>query len=115
MPGTQPTNPQEAQLWWKQNVINNPHIIAQYIHLRHTIFIKKILQKGMNVKDYWCRYEWQHRSTHVHGFIWLYGAPNMDTINWNNEYQMRKVTEYLNDLVHACNLHEDAHHRNIQV
>jgi hypothetical protein len=47
---------------------------------------------------------------------WFYmvtWTPNMDTINWNNEYQMRKVIEYLHDLVHACNPHEDAHHCNI--
>ena len=50
------------------------------------MFRKEILEKGMKVKEFWCRYEWQHHgSPHVHGFLWLDGAPNMDTINWSNE------------------------------
>ena len=29
------------------------------------------------------RYEGKHRgSTHIHGFIWLEDAPNMDTLDW---------------------------------
>ena len=33
-----------------------------------------------------CRYEWHHRgSTHVHGFIWLENAPNMDTLDWEDD------------------------------
>ncbi|XP_059071599.1 uncharacterized protein LOC131868268 [Cryptomeria japonica] len=67
MPGTSPTTSQEAHNWRKNNVIDYPHIVTHYMHLRHTIFGKEILEKGMNVKDYWCRYEWQHRgSSHVH-------------------------------------------------
>ena len=31
------------------------------------------------------RYEWQHiGSTHIHGFIWLANAPNMDTLDWED-------------------------------
>ena len=33
----------------------------------------------------WCRYEWKHRGlTHIHGFIWLIDAPNMDTLYWED-------------------------------
>ena len=32
-----------------------------------------------------CRFEWKHRgSTHIHGFIWLADAPNMDTLDWED-------------------------------
>ena len=31
------------------------------------------------------RYEWKHRgSTHIHGFIWLENAPNMDMLDWED-------------------------------
>ncbi|XP_059076823.1 uncharacterized protein LOC131057818 [Cryptomeria japonica] len=56
MPGTSPTTPREAQNWRKRNVINYPHIVAHYMHLRHSIFRTEILEKGMNVEDFWSRY-----------------------------------------------------------
>ena len=104
MPGTPPTDPREAKMWRKQNIIDYPHIVAQYMHLRNTIFRKEILENGMNVEDYWFIYEWQHRgSAHVHGFIWLKGAPKMESIDWNNQDELYFVASYLHDLVHACN------------
>ncbi|XP_059065211.1 uncharacterized protein LOC131857122 [Cryptomeria japonica] len=115
MPETPPNNPREAQLWRKKNVIDYPHIVSQYMHSQYSTFRKEVLDKGMNVKDYWCRYEWQHRgSPHVHGFIWLNGAPNMDNIDWNNPDQLYYVESYLHDLVHACNPRQDTRLRNIQ-
>ena len=57
MLGTMPTNPREAQNWRRQNIIDYPHIVAHYMHLRHSMFRKEILENGMNVKDFWCRYE----------------------------------------------------------
>ena len=38
MAGTSPINLSEARKWRCQNVINNPHIVAHYMHLRHTLF-----------------------------------------------------------------------------
>ncbi|XP_057825708.1 uncharacterized protein LOC131037537 [Cryptomeria japonica] len=70
MPSITPSNPREAQLWRKKNVIDYPHIVAQYMHLRNSNFRKHVLEKGLDVRDYWYRYEWQHRgSPHVHGFL----------------------------------------------
>jgi hypothetical protein len=55
------------------------------MHLQNSTLKEEIFENGMNVKEYWCRYEWKHRgSKHVHGFIWLNGAPNMEAIDWNN-------------------------------
>ena len=82
MPRTMPTDPREAQNWRRQNIIDYPHIVAHYMHLRHSMFRKEFLEKGMNVKDFWCRYEWQHRgSPHIHGFIWIKGAPDVNKID----------------------------------
>ncbi|XP_059068758.1 uncharacterized protein LOC131859203 [Cryptomeria japonica] len=114
MPGTMPTTPREAQNWRRKNVINYPHIVAHYMHLRHSIFRKEILEKGVNVKDYWSRYEWQHRgSPHVHGFIWINGAPNMDTIDWSNEEERKSAKRFFHSIVHAWNPRQDPHQRNI--
>lgn len=67
-------------------MIDYPHIVAQYMHLRNSQFRQEILQKGMNVEDFWCRFEWQHKgSTHVHGFLWIKGETNMDAISWLNK------------------------------
>ena len=38
MSGTSPKDPREARKWQRQNVIDNPHIVEHYMHLRHTMF-----------------------------------------------------------------------------
>ena len=90
MPGTSPIDPKEARNWRRQNVIDNPHIVASYVHLRHTFFRDEIFSKFHHAIDFWCHYEWKHRgSPHVHGFLWLKYAPNMDKLNWNDPNQVR--------------------------
>ena len=42
MLGTMPTNPCEAQNWRRQNIFDYPHIVAHYMHLRHSMFRKEI-------------------------------------------------------------------------
>ncbi|XP_057835128.1 uncharacterized protein LOC131045552 [Cryptomeria japonica] len=88
------------------HVICNPHITALYLHNRFTIFREEVIQKLFQAKDHWYRYEWQHRgSGHIHGFLWLPGAPNMETINWtdDNEVQMEKT--FFDQYVSAWNPH----------
>ena len=64
----------------------------------------------MKVIYFWCRYEWQHRgSPHVHGFIWIEGAPNMDNIDWSNEDECKSAERYFHSIVHAWNPREDLH------
>ena len=57
MPRTPPSDPREAQMWRKQNIIDYPHIVSQYMHLQNTSFRKEILENEMNVEDYWFRHE----------------------------------------------------------
>ena len=115
MPGTCPIDPAQARKWRRQNVIGNPHIVASYMHLRHTMFQEEIFSKFHNATDYWCRYEWQHRgSPHVHGFLWLKDAPNMDTLNWDDPVQVRFAKEYFDRSVHAFNP-RNQHQININV
>ena len=100
----------------EENIIDYPHIVVHYMHLKHTMFRKEILQKGMKVKEFWCRYEWQNQgSPHVHGFLWLEGAPNMDTLDWENEEERKSAERYFDSIIHAWNPRHDVHQRNINV
>ena len=85
------------------------------MHLRHSMFRKEVLEKGMDVKDFWCRYEWKHRgSSHIHGFIWIKGARDVDKIDWSNEEERRSAERYFHSIVHAWNPRNDPHQKNIQ-
>jgi len=55
-----------------KNLVDNPHIAAQYLKLRFDLFFKHVLTKIFPVTHYWYRFEWQQRgSGHIHGFLWL--------------------------------------------
>ncbi|KAG7009693.1 ATP-dependent DNA helicase [Physcia stellaris] len=57
----------------------NPHIVSEYLTIRWGMFFNDVLKKKFNVKDHWYRYEWQSRgSGHIHGFLWIDGAPTSD-------------------------------------
>jgi len=56
MPPSVPSNSVNHFQWKIQNIIKNPHLTAQYMHCRFTIFLEEILQKGLHAVDYWCRY-----------------------------------------------------------
>eukprot|EP01018_Ginkgo_biloba_P021168 Gb_06945 [translate_table: standard] len=114
MPGTPPRDAPAARRWRCNNVIQHPHIVAKYMHLRHTIFREEILTKFHGAIEFWSRYEWQHRgSPHVHGFLWLNGAPDMDRLDWENPETVEHAKNFFDKIVHAWNP-RDAHHRNIQ-
>ena len=53
-----------------------------------------------------CRYEWKHRgSTHIHGFIWLVDAPNMDTLEWKDVLAVEAVNFFFDTYVTTWNPH----------
>lgn len=56
MPDSVPSNSVNHFQWKIQNIIKIPHLTAQYMHCRFTIFLEEILQKGLHAVDYWCRY-----------------------------------------------------------
>ena len=77
-----------------QNLNNNPAIAAYYFQKRWEVFFEEVIQKKFDVKDFWWRYEWQHRgSSHVHGFLWLKDAPSVDDFDHNN---VGAVQNYIN-------------------
>ena len=60
-----------------------------FLHEMFTIFREEVLEKLFCVTDYWYRYEWQHRgSGHIHGFICIPGAPDMEKLDWNNHTEV---------------------------
>jgi hypothetical protein len=93
--GTSPVDPREARKWKRQNVIDNPHIVEHYMHLRHTMVRDEIFNHFHQAKGYWCRYERKHRGyPQVHRFLWLKNAPNMDTLNWDDLAQVTSAKDY---------------------
>src|ERR1700748_1531780 len=53
-----------------KNLNDNPALAAYYFQMQWECFFKELLSKKFQIKDYWWRYEWQHRgSSHVHGFL----------------------------------------------
>jgi hypothetical protein len=61
------------------------------------------------------RYEWKHRgSYHIHGFLWLHGAPNMEILDWSNLSYVHGENTYFDRYVIAWNP-RDIHHKKIMV
>ena len=55
-----------------------------------------------------CRYEWKHRgSTHIHGFLWIDGAPNMETLDWKDPDQINDAKKFFDSYVTAWNQREN--------
>ena len=103
-----PVNLDKHHEWKIHNIISNPHITSQYIQnipsrgaskrFSYNTFLVQVFYYFFHLILLFvfftlynsfliffvcipCRYELQHRgSTHIHGFIWLEDAPNMDTL-----------------------------------
>jgi len=61
------------------------------------------------------RSEWKHRgSTHIHGFLWLYGAPNMEPLDWSNPSSVNAAKTYFDKYITTWNP-RDIHGRKILV
>lgn len=60
------------------------------------------LIKFFSVKDYWYRFEWQHRgSPHIHGLLWLDDAPDCDKIDSITDDQRQDIIDYFDGIVQA--------------
>lgn len=94
----------------------NPHIAAAYLDERLQIYMKHFLIPFLGVKRFWYRYEWQERgSGHIHGFLWLNDAPNVEDIDWtllknsdavipeDQDMKMRQFSAYWAKIVTATN------------
>jgi ATP-dependent DNA helicase PIF1 len=60
----------------RDNLRDNPHIVAYHFYRRLYVFIDVVLRAKFNIQDYFNRFEWQARgSSHNHGLYWCDGAP----------------------------------------
>src|SRR5882762_2734893 len=84
MPNYDPNAPENATSYRtrKTDLNNNPAIAAYYFQKRWQVFFDEVIKLKFKIKDYWWRYEWQHRgSSHIHGFFWMEDAPSVDALN----------------------------------
>ena len=62
-----PENP-ESRSKCNEALVENPAIADWFFYQRITLFLKGVYEDILGVRDYWLRFEWQHRrSPHVHG------------------------------------------------
>ncbi|KAJ6469348.1 hypothetical protein C8R45DRAFT_1105214 [Mycena sanguinolenta] len=77
----------------------------EWLDLHHHMLQEVPTPPGDKVKEFWYRYEWQEcGSGHVHGFLWVEGAPNVDDIDWSvlkgdgpvSEEQQQRMDVFVN-------------------
>ena len=123
--------------WRTHNIIDIPNTVAAYVHKIFSIFHEEMLQQKMHTIDHWYRYtlyttyiclytnftyfsfililyyffyryEWKHYgSEHIHGFLCLDGAPNMETLNWHYPYQINTTKSFFVKYVTTWNLRDN--------
>lgn len=58
----------------------------------------------LHTKEYRYRYEWQHHGTaHVHGFLWLQNAPDMEKLDWEDNLEVERAQIFFDKYVIAWN------------
>ena len=63
-------------------LVADPAVADWFFTSRFEIFLREFFGKRWNVLDSWFRVEYQSRgSPHVHGLLWLPGAPNILDVN----------------------------------
>ncbi|XP_057857720.1 uncharacterized protein LOC131066866 [Cryptomeria japonica] len=113
MPTTTPTNPYATARWRLQNIVQNPHLTAMYMHHRFTAFHEEVLEKLLGANDYWYR-----GSAHIHGFIWLPKVPDIGKLQWNDIQSVQNALAYIDTYVSVWNprsheLRNQVFHRSI--
>ena len=54
------------------------------------------------------RYEWKGRgSAHIHGFIWLPNAPDMETLDWENATKVDKAKDFFDQFISTWNTRDN--------
>ena len=88
-------------------VIQNPAIADWFFCQRVQQFMKYFYQDVLGVKDYWLRFEYQHRgSPHVHGLAWLPNAPDIERLFTDPtvpEVDRQKAIRFIDSLVSTTN------------
>ena len=97
MPNNDPTEAENATSYQTRmnDLNNNPAIAAYYFQKRWEVFFAEVIKPKFKIKDFWWRYEWQHRgSSHVHGFLWLEDAPSVDHLDRTNAESIQSFINF---------------------
>ncbi|XP_052119454.1 uncharacterized protein LOC113215117 isoform X1 [Frankliniella occidentalis] len=92
----------------QQLLCENPHIADTFFAERTKFFIRNVFKVKYNVKDYWFRFEYQHRgSPHVHCIVYLDGAPDVSNLKDASQEHLNAVIRYFDSLVSTMNPGKD--------
>lgn len=81
---------------------DNPFTVAWFFEKRTNIFVSEVISRLFSVRDYWFRFEWQHRgSPHIHGVLWLADAPDTSDIDSLNDAERSAIVQYFDGLISA--------------
>ena len=84
----------------------NPAIASYYFQKCWQVFFDHYLVKKFKIKDYWWRYEWQHRgSSHIHGFFWMSDAPSVDNLDPSDPISLQNFINFWDQ--HVSTWHPD--------
>lgn len=94
-----------AQEQRRNLIADHPFVPSIFFMKRADYFMTKILRLLFKVKDLWFRYEWQFRgSPHIHGLIWIDGAPDVTQLKQMSPEEFKATTTYFAGLVSAWNV-----------
>ncbi|GLB43925.1 hypothetical protein LshimejAT787_1501090 [Lyophyllum shimeji] len=108
MPNYDPEQEEDAAAYRTRmkDLNENPAIAGYYFQKRWQIFFEYYIKLKFKVKDYWWRYEWQHRgSSHIHGFLWLEDAPQIESLDTSNPVDLQNFINFWNQ--HVSTWHPD--------
>ena len=82
----------------------NPAISDWFFHHRIEQFIDAVYVGVLGATDYWLQFEWQHRgSPHMHGLVWLSGAPDAEKILESPSSSREDLIKYVDSLLTTVN------------
>jgi ATP-dependent DNA helicase PIF1 len=106
MPGGIPADDDEHVAYKKRlaNLNSNPALAAHFFHKRFEIFFEDVICRMFKVTDHWWRFEWQHRgSSHIHGFLWIEDAPNIEQLKLDDPESIRVFIAFWDPIVSTWN------------
>ncbi|KAL7291691.1 hypothetical protein TKK_0014481 [Trichogramma kaykai] len=87
----------------RQVMHENPIIVGYFFQERAHILINNVMVPLFKVKDYWFRFEWQHRgSPRVHGIMYCSDEPQVDYNKLSND-DIEILKSYFDKLCYAIN------------
>ena len=86
-------------------VVENPCMADWFFYHRVLKFMDIFFVGILKAKDYWVRFEYQHRgSPHIHGVAWLRDAPDVESVlQANNTSMQAELIKYIDRTVCTTN------------